>query len=149
MKRCKWTTNITDEEYLQYHDEEWSEPHTDDRDLFELLCLEGAQAGLSWQTILKKRKNYRKFFKNFDINSVSNMQDSDVNKILLSDGVVRHQGKLGSVVKNSIAAKKVIEEFGSLYSYFRSFIADVDITDPSITQAYVTPPSVTCEYVGF
>jgi DNA-3-methyladenine glycosylase I len=94
MERCGWAKNITDEEYLKYHDEEWSEPLTSDRDLFELLCLEGAQAGLSWQTILKKRKAYRKCFHRFELEQVVGMPKSELDKITLSGGVVKHRGKV-------------------------------------------------------
>jgi DNA-3-methyladenine glycosylase I len=136
IQRCKWTSRITDEEYLKYHDEEWSEPHTDDRALFELLCLEGAQAGLSWQTILKKRKNYRRVFHNFHIDSLLTLGDSDLNTILSSGGVVKHFGKIKSVVQNAAASKKIIKEFGTLYAYFSSFLTDINVSDPSITQSY-------------
>ena len=136
MRRCKWTESITDEEYLKYHDEEWSEPLTEDRDLFELLCLEGAQAGLSWLTILKKRKNYRKVFCDFDLEKVGKLGDKNIQNILEKGGVVKHSGKIKSVITNAIACKKVISEFGSLLTYFKSFLGGIDIHDPTVTQAY-------------
>lgn len=92
--RCKWTSSITDEEYLEYHDSEWSEPHTSDRDLFELLCLEGAQAGLSWQTVLKKRKGYRAAFHNFDIDAVLKLTGAKLDSITQTANVVKHKGKV-------------------------------------------------------
>ena len=141
MKRCKWTAAITDEEYLRYHDEEWSEPLTDDRDLFELLSLEGAQAGLSWQTILKKRTNYRKCFINFDLEKVGKLRKKDIAKILDQGGVVKHSGKIKSVISNAIAFKKVINEFGSLHEYFQFYLNDVDVFDPLVTQTPISPAS--------
>jgi DNA-3-methyladenine glycosylase I len=94
ISRCKWAESIKDEEYLAYHDDEWSEPLTTDRDLFELLCLEGAQAGLSWLTVLKKRKNYRSSFHMFDISRVALMTEADERRVLESGGVVKHSGKI-------------------------------------------------------
>jgi DNA-3-methyladenine glycosylase I len=94
ISRCKWAASITDEEYLRYHDEEWSEPLNEDRDLFELLCLEGAQAGLSWNTILKKRKNYRNAFCNFNLQDVIKINSQGLEKILNDGGVVKHSGKV-------------------------------------------------------
>lgn len=134
MKRCKWTATIKDEEYLEYHDKEWSgAPLTKGRDLFELLCLEGAQAGLSWQTILKKRKNYRKVFKNFDIESVVKMNVGDVDMT----GIVKHHGKVKSVIQNALSAQTVVGEFGSLHAFFKNLLEGVDVCDPAVTQAYV------------
>ena len=141
VSRCKWTTNIKDEEYIAYHDEEWGTPLTADRDLFELLCLEGAQAGLSWQTILKKRKNYRLSFDNFDIAKIVKFTDARVNTILASGGVVKHIGKIQSVVANAKATQVLLTEFKSLHRYFTSQLEGVDIADPAVTQVYVTFPA--------
>ena len=94
VQRCKWAHNITDQESLEYHDEEWSSPLVADRDLFELLCLEGAQSGLSWLTVLKKRKNYRESFHMFDPKKVACMSAADERKIIETGGVVRHAGKI-------------------------------------------------------
>lgn len=94
ITRCLWAQKITDEEYLRYHDEEWSTPHVSDRDLLELLCLEGAQSGLSWQTILKKRKAYREAFHNFEILQILKMTSKDEDKILTTGTVVKHGGKI-------------------------------------------------------
>jgi DNA-3-methyladenine glycosylase I len=92
--RCAWASAITDEEYLEYHDSEWSEPITSDRDMFELLCLEGAQAGLSWQTVLKKRKGYRAAFHNFDIESVIKLTTSKLESIIQTANVIKQKGKI-------------------------------------------------------
>ena len=125
IKRCKWCASITDKEYLQYHDEE--------RALFELLCLEGAQAGLSWITILKKRKNYRKSFCHFDLNSlITQVSKAKIASILDSGGVVKHRGKIESVFTNAGAAKDVVREFGSLHAFFlRRSLEGVDCSDRS------------------
>jgi DNA-3-methyladenine glycosylase I len=94
LKRCKWTANITDPNYIEYHDTEWGTLVKDDRSLFELICLEGAMAGLSWNTILKKRDCYREDFRNFEIKKVVKLNDKDLAKILEKGGVVRHAGKI-------------------------------------------------------
>lgn len=93
-QRCAWASAITDEEYLEYHDTEWSEPINSDRDMFELLCLEGAQAGLSWQTVLKKRKGYRAAFHNFDIDTVMKLTTCNLESITQTANVVKHRGKI-------------------------------------------------------
>lgn len=118
--RCAWCSD--DPLYIKYHDEEWGEPVHNDRLLFEFLSLEGAQAGLSWITILKRRENYKKAFDNFDINKIAKYSDKDIEKLLKNEGIIRNRLKVNSVVKNAKATLKVIEEFGSLDSYIWGFV---------------------------
>ena len=118
-EKCSWC--LGDAEYEHYHDTEWGVPQKDDRVLFEKISLEGFQAGLSWITILRKRENFRKTFDNFDLGAVSNYNDDHTEKILKNAGVVRHRGKIESVINNSKRAKELQNEFGSLAAFFWSF----------------------------
>lgn len=119
-ERCWWPGE--DPQYLAYHDEEWGVPIHDDRLLFEFLCLEGQQAGLSWITILKKRDHYRKCFKNFEIDKVARLTDSTIEKLLLDTGLVRNRLKLYSIRGNALATKQVQKDEGSLDAYLWSFV---------------------------
>lgn len=118
--RCEWCNN--DQVYIDYHDNEWGVPVHDDRLLFEFLILEGAQAGLSWITILKKRDNYRKAFNNFDWNKISKYTQKDLNRLLNDSGIIRNKLKIASVIKNANGAIELIKEFGSLDAYFWSYV---------------------------
>lgn len=118
--RCWWPGE--DPDYLAYHDEEWGVPVHDDRLLFEFICLEGQQAGLSWITILKKRDHYRKCFKNFDVDKVARLTDKTIEKLLLDTGLVRNRLKLYSIRSNAQAFKSVQKEFGSFDSYIWGFV---------------------------
>ena len=118
-KRCWWSGE--DPAYIAYHDEEWGVPVHDERLLFEFLCLEGQQAGLSWITVLKKRDHYRKCFKNFEIDKVARMTDKTIEKLLLDTGLIRNRLKLYSIRSNALAFKKVQKEFGSFDSYIWGF----------------------------
>jgi DNA-3-methyladenine glycosylase I len=113
--RCPWCGS--DPLYIAYHDEEWGVPLHDDRRLFELLVLEGAQAGLSWITILKKRENYRKAFDGFDIERVASYTDADVGRLLADPGIVRNRLKIGSAIKNARAVLNIQKEFGSFSAF--------------------------------
>ena len=113
--RCWWPGD--DEGYLAYHDREWGRPVTDDDRLFEKLCLEGFQAGLSWLTILRKRGNFRAAFRGFDISAVAAFGSGDVERLLGDAGIVRHRGKIASAVNNAGRALEVIDEFGSFAAY--------------------------------
>ncbi len=113
--RCWWPGD--DPEYIRYHDEEWGRPVTDDRTLFEKLCLEGFQAGLSWLTILRKRENFRAAFANFEIAQVAKFDDSDIERLLSDAGIVRHRGKIESTINNANRAIELQDEFGSLSDY--------------------------------
>ena len=114
-KRCAWCGS--DPLYTTYHDEDWGVPVHDDRKLFEMLILEGAQAGLSWLTILKKRQNYLKAFDNFDPEKVANYSQLDLDRLLADPGIVRNRLKLESAIKNARGVLTIIEEFGTL-DYF-------------------------------
>ena len=114
--RCWW--GAEPEIYRHYHDEEWARPTTDDRRLFEKVCLEGFQAGLSWLTILRKRDNFRTAFAGFDPIEVADFDESDVSRMLGDSGIVRHEGKIRSTINNAAKALDLIEEHGSLESYF-------------------------------
>ena len=118
--RCAWAGS--DVLMRDYHDTEWGVPLHDDRALFEFLCLEGAQAGLSWRTVLTKRDNYRKAFHNFEIARVAAMTDRELEKRLLDPGIIRNRLKVTSTRGNAVAALKVIDEFGSLDAYLWSFV---------------------------
>ncbi|MEM7478143.1 MAG: DNA-3-methyladenine glycosylase I [Planctomycetota bacterium] len=117
--RCWWCGN--DPLYIQYHDEEWGRPVTDDRRLFEKICLEGFQAGLSWITILRKRESFREAFHDFEFELVAQMTSRDVTRLLKNEGIIRHRGKIESAINNAEFAIAMAEEFGSLARYFWSF----------------------------
>jgi DNA-3-methyladenine glycosylase I len=113
--RCWWPG--TDPLYIRYHDEEWGRPSADDRRLFEKLSLEGFQSGLSWLTILKKRENFRAAFARFDISKLAAFGPADVERCLADSGIVRHRGKIESVINNAHRALELIEEAGSIASF--------------------------------
>jgi DNA-3-methyladenine glycosylase I len=118
--RCSWCG--TDPLYVKYHDEEWGIPSYDDQHLFEMLCLEGAQAGLSWITILRKRENYRKAFDNFDAKKMSKYDDKKIEKLLQNEGIVRNRLKVHAFIANAKAFLQVQKEFGSFSKYIWSFV---------------------------
>ncbi|WP_071394108.1 DNA-3-methyladenine glycosylase I [Bacillus tuaregi] len=120
MKRCAWVTK--EPLYIQYHDEEWGVPKYDDQQLFEKLCLEGAQAGLSWWTILQKRENYRKAFDYFDAKKIVQYSDEKLASLREDKGIVRNKLKIQSVVTNAKAFLKIQEEYGSFSDYIWSFV---------------------------
>jgi DNA-3-methyladenine glycosylase I len=117
--RCFWAGELAD--YQRYHDEEWGRPVVDDRRMFEKLCLEGFQSGLSWLTILRKRENFRAAFAGFDIARVAAFTDDDVERCLADPGIVRHRGKIVSTINNARRALELIEEAGSLAAWFWRF----------------------------
>lgn len=118
--RCHWATS--DALLRDYHDTEWGVRLHDDRRLFEFLILEGAQAGLSWRTVLAKRERYREVLHQFEIARVAAMTDRELEKLLLDPGIIRNRLKVSSTRDNAIAALAVIEEFGSLDAYLWSFV---------------------------
>ena len=120
-KRCAWPGAGTDPLMLRYHDEEWGLPVHDDRLLFEFLVLEGVQAGLSWQTVLRKRENYRKAFHNFDPEAVALFSDGDVARLLADPGIIRNRLKIAAAITNARAFLRVREEFGSFDAYIWQF----------------------------
>jgi DNA-3-methyladenine glycosylase I len=119
MTRCPWPTQ---ENMIRYHDEEWGVPVHDDRLLFEFLILEGAQAGLSWQTVLNKRENYRVAFDNFDAKKIARYSEAKVAKLMNNPGIIRNQLKIRSTIQNAKAFLKVQEEFGSFDQYLWQFV---------------------------
>ncbi|MFM2362703.1 MAG: hypothetical protein RLZZ316_1605 [Bacteroidota bacterium] len=117
--RCAWCTK--DDLYKQYHDEEWGVPVYNDQQLFEMLCLEGAQAGLSWYTVLKKRENYRKAFDNFDAVKMARYTDKKIEKLLQDEGIIRNRLKVHAFIGNAKAYLQVQNEFGSFSAYIWQF----------------------------
>jgi DNA-3-methyladenine glycosylase I len=116
IKRCWWCGQ--DPFYQAYHDNEWGRPVTDDIRLFEKICLEGFQSGLSWITILRKRENFRQAFDGFDFCSIAKYTDADIERLVLDAGIIRHRGKIVSTINNAARAIEMKKEFGSLASYF-------------------------------
>ncbi len=119
VDRCWWPGE--DELYVRYHDEEWGVPVGGDHRLFEKICLEGFQAGLSWITILRKRENFRRAFKGFDFEKVARFNARSVDRLLRDSGIVRHRGKIESTINNARRASELVEEKGSLAAYFWQF----------------------------
>ncbi len=117
--RCHWHGNLP--EYLRYHDQEWGRPVVDDIRLFEKICLEGFQSGLSWLTILRKRENFRAAFAGFDFDKVARFGDADIERCLADAGIIRHRGKIVSTINNARRAIELRAEFGSLARYFWGF----------------------------
>ncbi|MGV1834948.1 DNA-3-methyladenine glycosylase I [Rhizobium rhizogenes] len=117
--RCHWHGNLP--EYLRYHDQEWGRPVIDDIRLFEKICLEGFQSGLSWLTILRKRENFRAAFAGFDFDKVATFGDADIERCLADAGIIRHRGKIVSTINNARRAIELRAEFGSLARYFWGF----------------------------
>jgi DNA-3-methyladenine glycosylase I len=117
-KRCRWAKG---ELYNKYHDEEWGVPVHDDQVLFEFLVLEGAQAGLSWSTILNKRENYRKAFDNFDARKVARYDERRIERLLADNGIVRNRLKIAAAIQNANSFLKVQKEFGSFDDYIWQF----------------------------
>ena len=129
IQRCGWCSS--DPLYIAYHDKEWGKPEHDEAQLFEMLCLEGQQAGLSWITVLKKRENYRNAFHQFDPTTVAAMTDEDVERLVLDAGIIRHRGKIQAIIGNA-RAYLAMEQNGEPFSEFVwSFVNN----DPKITQA--------------
>jgi DNA-3-methyladenine glycosylase I len=120
IPRCGWAGN--DPLYVAYHDEEWGVPVHDDRTLFEFLILEGAQAGLSWSTILKKRENYREAFDGFDPHKVAEYGEDKVAELLANPGIVRNRLKVAAAISNARALLEVQDEFGSFDAYIWRFV---------------------------
>ena len=118
-QRCWWCGN--DPLYIEYHDNEWGKPVHDDIRLFEKICLEGFQAGLSWITILRKRENFRAVFAGFDFKQIAAFNESDVERLLEDAGIIRHRGKIEATINNALRALELLEEYDTLSDYFWSF----------------------------
>jgi DNA-3-methyladenine glycosylase I len=119
LARCWWHAGVP--EYQRYHDEEWGHPVVDDQRLFEKICLEGFQAGLSWLTILRKRDNFRRAFDGFDFEKVARYQQADVERLVADAGIIRHRQKIESTINNAARALELRTEFGSIAAYFWGF----------------------------
>lgn len=117
--RCRWCAAAP--EFLVYHDTEWGFPVDDDHRLFEKLCLEGFQSGLSWRTILAKRDNFRAAFHRFDFDRIATFTDTDVERLLMDKGIVRHRGKISAVINNAKRAQDLVKQEGSLSTYVWRF----------------------------
>ena len=125
--RCSWC--LKDDLYKAYHDEEWGRPLHDDNKLFELLCLEGAQAGLSWYTVLKKRENYRKAFDGFDAKKMAKYTDKKKEALLQDEGIIRNRLKVNAFVLNAQAFLAIQKEFGSFDKYIWQFVGGKPIVN--------------------
>ncbi|AXO16521.1 MULTISPECIES: DNA-3-methyladenine glycosylase I [Thalassospira] len=135
--RCAWCDAAP--EFNAYHDTEWGFPVTDDIRLFEKICLEGFQSGLSWRTILTKRENFRKAFAGFDFHKVAQFDDADVKRLLGDAGIIRHRGKIEASINNAKRACEMVAEEGSLAAYFWRFEPKPDEVDPP--QSMSTSPT--------
>lgn len=134
--RCKWCGTVP--EFLPYHDNEWGFPVDDDIRLFEKICLESFQSGLSWRTILAKRENFRAAFVGFDFNKMSKFTERDITRLLKDEGIVRHRGKIEAVINNAKRAQELVKEEGSLATYFWRY--EVEINDGNKPQTRSTCP---------
>lgn len=131
--RCFWCASTPD--YIAYHDNEWGVPVADDQRLFEKVCLEGFQSGLSWLTILRKRDNFRRAFADFDFEKVARFRADRVEKLLTDAGIVRHRGKIESTVNNARRACELVDEFGSIAAYVWGFEPAKDERPKKVTRA--------------
>lgn len=142
-RRCFWVPADA-EDYVRYHDTEWGYPQGDDRRLFEKICLEGFQSGLSWLTILRKRENFRAAFSGFDFERVARFDGADVARLLGDAGIVRHRGKIEATINNAQRACALADEVGSLAAWFWRFEPDPDSRphriDESVLRAMTTSP---------
>ena len=120
LTRCAWSG--LDDLYVAYHDKEWGIPEFEDQKLFEMLILEGAQAGLSWITVLKKRENYRNLFDDFDVQKIIAYDDNKVQELLKNEGIIRNRLKIASVISNARVFIEIQSEFGSFSKYIWSFV---------------------------
>lgn len=131
--RCAWSASAP--EFDAYHDTEWGYPVGDDIRLFEKICLESFQSGLSWRTILAKRENFRAAFCGFDWDRVAAFTDADVERLLKDAGIIRHRGKIEAVINNARRAQELVEEFGSLAAFFWSYEPDPENLPEPQTQS--------------
>nr|WP_312797430.1 DNA-3-methyladenine glycosylase I [Tianweitania sp.] len=143
LTRCAWGGSTPD--YIPYHDKEWGRPMADDHRLFEKICLEGFQSGLSWLTILRKRENFRAAFAGFDFSVVAGFGEADVERLVADAGIIRHRGKITSTINNAKRAVEMKAEFGSLAAYFWGFEPPADerpkIVDWETIRANPTTPA--------
>jgi DNA-3-methyladenine glycosylase I len=146
MTRCWWCGD--DPLYVRYHDEEWGRPVTDDRRLFEKVCLEGFQAGLSWITVLRKREHFRRAFSDFEIDRVARFSPRDVERLLRDERIIRHRGKIESTINNANRARELRDEFGSLADYFWNWQPDTKSRPRRITRDVLKGMATTPESVA-
>lgn len=118
--RCKWC-NIKNKLYIDYHDKEWGQQNFDDKYLYEIFILEMFQAGLSWECILNKRENFKQAYDNFDIEKVSNYDETKISELINNKDIIRNKGKIKATIKNSIIFKQIVNEFGSFYNYLLKY----------------------------
>lgn len=137
--RCQWCGGAP--EFLPYHDNEWGFPVADDQRLFEKLCLESFQSGLSWRTILNKRENFRAAFHHFDFQKVAFFSESDVQQLLQNAGIIRHRGKIEAVINNAQRAIEIVEQEGSLAAFFWQYEPDAHSLVEPQTQT-ISPESI-------
>jgi DNA-3-methyladenine glycosylase I len=143
LTRCWWPGD--DELYRRYHDEEWGRPVADDHRLFEKLCLEGFQSGLSWLTILRKRENFRRAFAGFDPEKIARFDEQDFDRLISDPGIVRHRGKIEAVLNNARRCLELIEKEGSLARFVWRYEPDAVSRPPRVTKAAICAMSTTKE----
>ena len=147
LTRCKWCG--TDPLYVKYHDEEWGKPVYDDKVLFEFLILEGAQAGLSWITILRRREGYRKAFANFDVHKVAAFDEGDVVRLMDNSDIIRNRLKVLAAISNARHFIEVQAEFGSFANYMWCFLPEgKPIVNPVLNQGEVPPRSALSDQIS-
>ena len=137
--RCSWCAAAP--EFLNYHDTEWGFPVSDDQRLFEKLCLEGFQAGLSWRTILAKRENFRAAFHSFDFNKIASFTQKDIDHLLKNEGIIRHRGKIEAVINNAQRAQELVEQEGALATFIWRYEPDAKKL-PEPQSASTSPESI-------
>ncbi|RZL07634.1 MAG: DNA-3-methyladenine glycosylase I [Pedobacter sp.] len=137
VKRCSWPGS--DPLYIKYHDEEWGKPVYDDHKLFEFLILEGAQAGLSWITILRRRESYRNAFKDFDVKKVAALTEKDVARLMLDEGIIRNRLKINSAITNARLFMDIQKEFGSFSKYIWGFMPESKPLENKVSKPGDTP----------
>ncbi|EOC0416040.1 DNA-3-methyladenine glycosylase I [Cronobacter malonaticus] len=135
MERCGWVTQ--DPLYLAYHDEEWGVPQKDNHKLFEMICLEGQQAGLSWITVLKKREHYRRCFHEFEPNAVAQMGPEDIDALVLEPGIIRHRGKIEAIITNARAYLAMQAQGEDFSAFVWSFVGGAPKVNSPQTPAQV------------
>ena len=146
ITRCAWCGEDTD--YQRYHDTEWGVPIVNDQILFQKICLEGFQAGLSWLTVLRKRNNLRETFDNFDFKKISQYRDKDISRCLVNPGIIRHRGKIESTINNAKKAIELVNEFGSLASFFWSFEPSIKNRPEKLTYAVASQITMSTESIA-